>query len=85
MPNQVACCVVGLWGCGVCVCVLLTAWVPKSSKNLLRSPTSTKTEQKIDQNRPQMGPIWARGGGKGQPKNDKNMKKYKKHKRKEAK
>ena len=27
MPNQVACCVVGLWGCGVvvCVCVFLAA------------------------------------------------------------
>ena len=64
MPNQVACCVVGLWGCGVCVCVfvLLAAWVPKSFKNLLRLPTSTKTEQKWDQNRPQMRPIWARGG-----------------------
>ena len=43
MPNQVSCCVVGLWGCGVCVCVLLAAWVPKSSKNQFRSPTSTKT------------------------------------------
>ena len=55
-----------LWGCGVVVCVcvfvLLAAWVPKSFKNLLRLPTSTKTEQKWDQNRPQMRPIWARGG-----------------------
>ena len=63
-PSCMLCCgVVGLW-C-VCVCVLLAAWVPKSSKNLLRSPTSTKTEQKWDQNRPQMGPIWARGGDGG--------------------
>ena len=63
-PSCMLCCgVVGLW-C-VCVCVLLAAWVPKSSKNLLRSPTSTKTEQKWDQNRPQMRPIWARGGGRG--------------------
>ena len=83
VPNQVACCVVGLWGCGVCVCVLFAAWVPKSTKNLLRSPTSTKTEQKLDQNR-QMRPISARGG-KGQPKINENMKKYKKIKRKEAK
>ena len=55
-----------LWGCGVVVCVcvfvLLAAWVPKSFKNLLRLPTSTKTEQKWDPNRPQMRPIWARGG-----------------------
>ena len=66
---------VGLWVCGVvwlwCVCVLLAAWVPKSSKNLLRSPTSTKTEQKLDQNRPQMGPIWARGRGRGNRKSTK--------------
>ena len=44
-PSCMLCCgVVGLW-C-VCVCVLLAAWVLKSFKNLLRLPTSTKTEQK---------------------------------------
>jgi hypothetical protein len=32
-----------------------------------------------------MKPIWARGGGKGQPKINENMKKYKKRKRKDAK
>ena len=78
-----------LWGCGVvvcvCVCVLLAAWVPKSSKNLLRSPTSTKTEQKWSRNRPQMGSIWARGG-EGATENQQQKKNiYKKRKRKEPK
>ena len=38
-------------------------WVASFCRFLLRrSTTSTKTEQKWDPNRPQMGPIWARGG-----------------------
>jgi hypothetical protein len=72
-PSCMLCCgVVGLW-C-VCVFVLLAAWVSKSFINLLRLPTSTKTEQKLYQNRPQMGPIWARGGEGG----TENQRKYEK-------
>ena len=43
-------------------CGSLTRIPPGQGLGLLRSPTSTKTEQKWDQHRPQMGPIWARGG-----------------------
>ena len=43
-------------------CGSLTRIPPSRGLGLLRSPTSTKTEQKWDQNRLQMGPIWARGG-----------------------
>ena len=85
MPNQVACCVVGLWGCGVCVCVFY--WPRGSQKapkicfvrQLLPKPNKNGTN--IDHKWDQSGP----GGGKGQPKINENMKKYKKRKRKEAK
>jgi hypothetical protein len=67
-------------------CGSLTRIPPGQDLGLLRSPTSTKTEQKWDRNRSQMRPIWARGGGgQGHPKNNDNMKKYKKRKRKETK
>ena len=46
-------------------CGSLTRIPPGQGLGLLRSPTSTKTEQKWHQNRPQMRQIWARGGGKG--------------------
>ena len=51
----------GIVGCGYVFCFFV--W-PRGSCRfpLRRSPTSTKTEQKWDQNRPQMRPIWARGG-----------------------
>ena len=57
-------------------CGSLTRIPPGQGLGLLRSPTSTKTEQKWNQNRPQMRPIWARGG-KGQPKINENMKNIK--------
>ena len=51
-------------------------------KRVPQIEASTKTEQTWDQHGPQMGPIWPEGGGKGQPKINKNMKKKKKRKRK---
>ena len=66
-------------------CGSLTRIPPGQGLGLLRSPTSTKTEQKWDPNRPRTGPIWPSGGGKGQPKINTNINKYKKRKRKEPK
>jgi hypothetical protein len=84
MPNQVACCVVGLWGCGVCVCLIGRL----GPKKLQKSASFAN----FYQNRTKMGPTsttnetnLGHGGGKGQPKINENMKKYKKRKRKEAK
>ena len=81
---------VGLWGCGVvglwCVCVCFIGRV--GPKKLQKSASFAN----FYQNRTKMGPKsttngtnLGQGGGKGQPKIDKNMKKYKKRKRKEAK
>ena len=50
---------------------------------LRRLTTSTKIKQKWHPNRPPMGPIWSRGGGKGYPKINKNMKQIKRFKREE--
>ena len=71
MPNQVACCVVGLWGCGVCVCVYVFYWPRGSQKaskicfvrQLLLKPNKhgTKIDHKWDQSWP--------GGGEGATEN----------------
>ena len=73
---RVACCVVGLWGCGVCVCLFY--W-PRGSQKASKIcsvyqllPKPNKNGTKIDHKWDQSGPG---GGGKGQPKIDKNMKK----------
>ena len=58
-------------------CGSLTRIPPGQGLGLLRSPTSTKTEQKWDPNRPQMGPIWPSGGGRGNRKSTKILKSIK--------
>ena len=58
-------------------CGSLTRIPPGQGLGLLRSPTSTKTEQKWDPNRAQMGPIWAREG-EGAPENQRKYEKVKK-------
>ena len=58
-------------------CGSLTRIPPGQGLGLLRSPTSTKTEQQWDPNRPHTGPIWPSGGGKGQPKINTNIKSIK--------
>ena len=47
-------------------------------KRVTKIETSTKTEQTLDQHRPQMGPIWPSGGGKGATENQHKYKKVKK-------
>ena len=66
MPNQVACCVVGLWGCGVCVCVCFIGRL--GPKKLQKSASFAN----FYQNRTKMGPKsitnetnLGQGGGRG--------------------
>ena len=74
-----------LWGCGVVVCVCV-CFIGRLGPKKLQKYASFAN---FYQNRTKMGPksttngtIWARGGWKGQPKINENMKKYNKRKRK---
>ena len=68
MPNQVACCVVGLWGCGVCVCVF--CW-PRGSQ---KAPKIIPMGHLLKLFRPILG----QGGTKQDPKINRNKKQAKK-------